>query len=286
MAEDTLVDYLRNIQVTCLWAFRDSPIDLPMLSKADRAIVVVGQVNDRSNTMEEELTKVMDVNGLRASQVLRSGTASPRLDSTRLAVIQLADLASPLCGRLRALEATNRTAAKLLMTPIRDATIAGPALRAAHRNVEWYLATEFVAGIVGLGKCVIQHIQSNNTKGHRLLHEAKNTIVALLRGGEPMAFAVNDAVPLAGLVHAHQAADIELDRDLRGVSTDKHTNALFNSTISAIQDAPSPAKRYAERMTRTFESPHSENVTLRKQVKSRRSFFTHARLDKKASESN
>ncbi|KAK5110238.1 hypothetical protein LTR85_001308 [Meristemomyces frigidus] len=205
-----------------------------MPSKADRAIVVVGQVNDRSKSMDEGLMQAIDIHGLRASQVLLSCTAPPRLDSTRLPVIQLAELASPLCGRLRVFHATDRTAAKLLMTPTRDATIAGPALRTAHRNVGWYLATEFVTDIVGLETCTIQQVQSKNTEGHRLLHEAKTTIVALMRGGELMAFGVNDAFPLARLVHARQAADIKLDRDLRGMSTVILVDPVVNSGKTVV----------------------------------------------------
>lgn len=47
----------------------------------------------------------------------------------------------------------------------------------------------------------------------------------------------------------------------------RQANTLLNSAIQASCDLPSPAKRYTERMSRAFESTHSENVTLRKELK-------------------
>ena len=47
----------------------------------------------------------------------------------------------------------------------------------------------------------------------------------------------------------------------------REANALLNLTIKAVEGLPSPVKRYTERMTCAFETTHSENVTLRKQVK-------------------
>jgi len=60
----------------------------------------------------------------------------------------------------------------------------------------------------------------------------------------------------------------------------REANALFNSTIRALQDAPSPTKRYAERMTRAFELTNSENMILRKQVKEQQELL-HARKARK-----
>jgi hypothetical protein len=47
----------------------------------------------------------------------------------------------------------------------------------------------------------------------------------------------------------------------------RQANALLNATIQASQDVPSPAKRYTARTSRAFELTHSDNVTLRKQLK-------------------
>jgi len=46
----------------------------------------------------------------------------------------------------------------------------------------------------------------------------------------------------------------------------REANAVLNSAIKAVQELPSPVKRYTERMTRAFKTTHSELVTLRKQV--------------------
>jgi hypothetical protein len=42
---------------------------------------------------------------------------------------------------------------------------------------------------------------------------------------------------------------------------------LLNATTQASQGVPSLAKRYTARMSRAFELTHSDNVTLRKQLK-------------------
>jgi hypothetical protein len=47
----------------------------------------------------------------------------------------------------------------------------------------------------------------------------------------------------------------------------QQANTLLNATIKASHDIPSPAKRYIARMSRAFELTHSDNITLRKQLK-------------------
>ena len=46
----------------------------------------------------------------------------------------------------------------------------------------------------------------------------------------------------------------------------RQANALFNAQIRDVDGVPSPAKRYAKRMTRALETTQSELVTLRKRV--------------------
>ena len=134
-----------------VWAFGDSPLDLDMLSRADQAIIIVGAEQTRSRNMDAALLNAIDNNGLRARQAVLPCTASPRLDTTKLPLIQLTAyefVDSVLGGRrhhadIQVLHATERNTAKFLMTPMRDATtIAGLALREVHRRVGWYLATE------------------------------------------------------------------------------------------------------------------------------------------------
>ncbi|KAK8038426.1 hypothetical protein PG994_015193 [Apiospora phragmitis] len=102
----SLVSRLRVVHKTYVWAFRDSLLDLFMMSEADRAVVVVGPARGRSH-------------------------ASPRLGVAKLPLLQLHDpefLQAVFDRRIRAtgvrmLHATDKNAAKLLMTAIRDARI-------------------------------------------------------------------------------------------------------------------------------------------------------------------
>ncbi|KAG9311066.1 uracil phosphoribosyltransferase-domain-containing protein [Chiua virens] len=212
-----LVAHVHNVHHCHVFAFGDSPLDLDMLSKADKAIVVVGEDQTRSKTMEAALLDAIDNGGLRARQVLLPSNVLPRLDTTRLPLVDITDpefiesvFRRPRCPSPQVLHATSKSAAKLLMTPTRDATIAGPALRDAHRR-----NTEF------------PHVQGHQTEGHRLIHEQRTLIIALMRGGEAMAFGVNDAFPLAMFVHAKRPEEILPDH-----VEQQHTVLLVDSVIN------------------------------------------------------
>ena len=211
-----LVSRFRDVHHMYVFAFGDSTLDLGMLSKAHEAIVVVGEEHKRSKSMENALRKVIDEEKFRARQVLLPSHASPRLDADKLPLVQINHeqfIRSILRRRqttFRIFDATNRSAAKLLMTPMRDAGVAGPALRTAHENVGWYLAAEFVTDIIGLEEIGIPHVQGHQTNGHRLCHEQQTAIVALMRGGEAMAFGVSRAFPLAMFVHATEPCDVKI----------------------------------------------------------------------------
>ena len=230
-----LVTHLQSHHHQYVWAFRDSPLDLEMLSRADEAIVVVGDEQTRSNSMEKALEGAIDKEGLWARQAVFPITASPRLNVEKLPLIQLMEpefLDSLLHRRpdpgIEVLDATNKNAAKLLMTPTRDANIAGPALREAHRRVGWYLATEFLADVIGVEGYSIRHVQDRLTTGHRLLYEKQTLIIALMRGGEPMALGVNDAFPLAGFKHANAPDDIKIK-----LLKDQRTVVLVDSVVNS-----------------------------------------------------
>lgn len=62
---------------------------------------------------------------------------------------------------------------------------------------------------MGLEHCPIQHVLGKPETGYQLFHEKQTTIVALMRGGEPMALGVSDAFPLAMFAHASVADDIK-----------------------------------------------------------------------------
>lgn len=232
-----LVARLQNVYQMYVWAFGDSLLDLEMLSKADQAIIVVSKnPSSRSVIMDGALTKAILYDGFRAHQTLLPRGSTPRLDSNKLPIFQLTDpefLKSIVCrrsrhGGLQVLHATNKNAAKLLMTPMRDAKLAGPVLREAHRRVGWYLATEFLADVIGIEEYSIAHVQGTDTSGYRPFREQQISIVALMRGGEAMALGVNDALPLAMFVHASRPDDV-MPHHLNG----KHTLVLVDSVVNS-----------------------------------------------------
>jgi uracil phosphoribosyltransferase len=237
-----LVARLRDAHQMYVWAFGDSPLDLEMLIKANQAIVVVGEEETRSKTMDVALMNAIDNDGLRARQAVLPSNASPRLDTTRLPLIQLTEHAfvdSVLCRRskhasIQVVHATDRSAAKLLMTPMRDARIAGQVLREAHPRAGWYLATEFLADVIGIEEYSIPHVQGHHTSGYRLLHEKQTSIVALMRGGEFMALGVNEAFPLAMFVHASCSDDIK-PHHLQGQRTIVLVDSVVNSGKTVVQ---------------------------------------------------
>jgi uracil phosphoribosyltransferase/phosphoserine phosphatase/adenylate kinase len=239
-----IVSRLREIHHLYVWAFGDSPLDLPMLRKADQAIVIVIGEEDRSKTMDAELLKAIDNDGLSARQALLPRNVSPRLDATRLPVVRLtnpkfvASMLLPMRSQqltycqhmhpLRVLHATHRNASKLLMTPMRDAMVSGPALQGVHRRVGWYLATEFLTELIGMESYLTTHVLGHSTAGFRLRNERQTSIVALMRGGEPMALGVNDAFPLAMFIHAKNPTDIQLHHLL-----ERRTIILVDSVVNS-----------------------------------------------------
>ena len=210
-----LASRFRDIHNMYVFAFGDSPLDLGMLNEAHEAVVVVGEKPSRSRSMEKALQKDIDEGGLRARQVLLPPHALPRLDTRKLPLVHINHeefIQSILRRRqttFRIVDATKRSAAKLLMTSTRDAGVAGAALRTAHGNIGYYLATEFVTDIIGLEEYPIPHVQGHQTNGHRLRYEEQTSIIALMRGGEPMAFGVSSAFPLAMFVHATKPTEID-----------------------------------------------------------------------------
>lgn len=236
-----LVEHLQTTHHMRVWAFGDSPLDLPMLAQADQAIIVVGEEETRSKSMDAALASALG-RGLRgAHQLLLPGTANPRPD---LPLIKLddPDFLDPLFAghatihnglEITCAADTNESAAKLLATPMRDAANAGPALRAAHRQVGWYLAIEHVTGMIGLEHRPIQHVLGRAETGSRLRHEGTTTIVALMRGGEPMAAGVADAFPLAWFVHAKEAADVTLQH-VQGQATVILVDSVVNTGKSVV----------------------------------------------------
>lgn len=231
-----LVSRLRDTHQMFVWAFGDSPLDLEMLCKADEAIVVVGEEQRRSKTMDNALMSALSNGRLRARQVVLPESVLHRLDIITLPLVELTDrqFVDSVVRRhsrhadIQVRHATGRSAAKILMTPMRNATVFGPALRNSHSQVGWYLAIEFLADLIGVEEHSIPHIQGHDTSGYRLRHENQTSIVALMRGGEPMALGVSDAFPNALFVHANRPSDI-IPRHVQG----QHTVVLVDSVVNS-----------------------------------------------------
>ena len=133
-----------------------------MLIEANEAVVVVGEENARSRRMEGELRTVIDNGALAATQMLLPDTVESRLDTTKLPIfhmdltVQMLLDGKPLFMSIG--HDTDSPAAKLLMTPMRDASLAGPPLREAHRAFGKYLVMEFLRETVGLEDYLIPHV--------------------------------------------------------------------------------------------------------------------------------
>ncbi|KAF4534686.1 Uracil phosphoribosyltransferase protein [Lasiodiplodia theobromae] len=213
-----LVSRLQDRYQMYVWAFGDSPLDLEMLKKADQAVIVVGDDSARSKSMDDVLSVAINQGDLQARQVLLPRSVSPRLDASTLPVAQLTkdDLISSIFRRRNRSSgfsiflATEKNAAKLLATPMRDSAIAGPALRKAHHRAGAYLAIEFLTSVIGVEECRISHVLGHPTTGYQLRHEPQTTIVAAMRAGEPMASGVNEVFPLAMFVHASGPENIKI----------------------------------------------------------------------------
>jgi phosphoserine phosphatase/adenylylsulfate kinase-like enzyme len=154
-----LVTRLQDVYGLYVWAFGDSPLDLGMLKEANRAIVVVGEESGRSKSMERELSKVIEAGELKAQQALVRicSNISPRLDTIKLPAVHITnhEFIASIFRRnqnsvVRSLELTGESGARILTSSMRDATIAGPALREAYRCVGLYLANTLVADVIGV----------------------------------------------------------------------------------------------------------------------------------------
>ncbi|ETI20763.1 hypothetical protein G647_07105 [Cladophialophora carrionii CBS 160.54] len=220
----SLVSRLQNVHSLETWAFGDSVLDLGMLATSDRAIVVVGDAEHRSSSMEAALEMALDngsFQGKHVCQVVMASGAPPRLNATKLPVTILTnpDFMQAILSRrdngtcvdVCDLEMTNEKAAKILMTPTRDAS-----------------PTVLVPVIVGVEEYQIPHVQGNFIAGHHLLDELRTVVVALMRGSEPMALGVNDAFPLAALRPANHPEDIT-EKHLQMMRTIILVDSVVNS---------------------------------------------------------
>ncbi|EFE39764.1 hypothetical protein TRV_05500 [Trichophyton verrucosum HKI 0517] len=210
-----LVSYLQSKYHMKVWAFGDSPLDMEMLKLADRGIVVVGPEATRSKSMDAALVEAIECGGVRLKQVVLPPTTPMRLDFKRLPSLDItgADFMDfvpfPSPPSIQLIHATEKNVAKLLMTQMRNANVAGPHLCRAHMSVGKYLAIEFLSDVIGVEEYSIPHVLGHETNGHHLYHESQTLIVAVMRAGEPMARGVWESFPKASFLHVKSPEDVK-----------------------------------------------------------------------------
>lgn len=239
VVKKAVVSRLQKLHQLEVWAFGDSVLDIGMMIEADHAIVVVGDDESRSQSMDGPLAFAIDSSIFQARQAIMVPKATPRLDMDRLPLVEmeapsfLEEILSRRFG-IRMMHATDQKATMLLMTLMRDARMCGPALRTAHHEAGSYLARVFVVEVIGVEPYPIPHVQGNDTQGFRLLDEARTLIVALMRGGEPMALGVNAVFPLASFLHAKQPQDMT-EEHLCGMKTIILVDSVINTGDSMME---------------------------------------------------
>ncbi|BCR91870.1 uncharacterized protein ACHE_70713A [Aspergillus chevalieri] len=241
--KESLVTRTQRVHAAYTWAFRDSPVDLPMMIAAHQAIVAVGEQQSRSKSMEHNLLTAMVNDGLQARQALLPNDLSPpRLDIVRLPVVNLTEksfqdsIFQPYksSGGLRLYHGTDSNAAKLLSTLMRDDNIRGPPQQKAHSKAGSYLATRYLVELINVEEFTMRHPQKKDIAGYRLLGEERTLIVPLMRGGQPMASGVNKVFPKAQFLHAKEPKDMKKEH-LEGIVTVILVDYVINSGGSMVQ---------------------------------------------------
>jgi uracil phosphoribosyltransferase len=220
-----IVDKLREKKIRVV-AFGDSPLDMEVLKKADQAYVVVGDKKSRSKSMPKHSTTlsapVFAHTRYSLQQMPSPFSTLPNYPSSNSNSASL-----NLIFKRPFLHATDTPIQKLLTTPTHNAKISGPALCTAHEQLGYFLATSLLSQILGLETYDIPHVQGHSVNGHSMRDEATTLIVPLIRGGEPMAFGISRALPLASFAHAYHFSDIK-----PGNFTGKSTIILVDSVIN------------------------------------------------------
>jgi uracil phosphoribosyltransferase len=104
----------------------------------------------------------------------------------------------------------------------------------AHERVGFYLATEYLSEIIGLEEVEIQHVQDKPTDGYRFRHEMATLIIPMMRGGEPLAFGVSEAMPAAGFAHAKEFSDVN-SKNFEGKRTIILVDSVINTGSSIVK---------------------------------------------------
>ncbi|WAO94754.1 Hypothetical protein NCS54_01235200 [Fusarium falciforme] len=177
-------NYLRKDWNLHAWAFGEGALDFLMLKAANEAKIVVG--HERDGTSSAGFISAMET------------IASCWFNKATLPVARLGDpdfVNSVLRHRFEMVHATEKGAAKLLLSSMRAASAAGPVLRAVHKSIGAYLALEFVSELIGLEDHPITDVQEHQLGHCRLRDEQRTSIVAITRKGEPIACGLSEVFP-------------------------------------------------------------------------------------------
>ncbi|KAF1985145.1 hypothetical protein K402DRAFT_380073 [Aulographum hederae CBS 113979] len=212
-----LVKKLQQRYSAYVWAFGVNPLDLTMLKAVNEAIVLVTDGKVRSQSMDEPLAEAIE-EGLFAHQAVIPTSAVPRLEMATLPLVDLesSDLHDAIICRRngpsgsRVIERSSSPAGKLLVSRIRERSIARSESDDVYRRVGWYLAADALPNHISLETYLLPQAQGEETHGCRLLDEQKTTIVARMPGDEALALGVLEAFPLAKFVKATRPADVQL----------------------------------------------------------------------------
>ena len=187
-----------------------------------------------------ELARAIKEGRFTAYQAVLAQRTSPRLSTNSLPLVDLngckfwdgvvlgySDLVPSIT------HFTDTRASKILATPMRDAANGGPVLRQAHWQTGQYLALQTLPDLLGVEEHMIQHVQGHQVAGSRVAQQDKTLIVALMRGGEPMALGVNEVLPSASFLHAHLPSDINSDH-VKAMSTIVLVDSVVNSGQTVV----------------------------------------------------
>lgn len=92
---------------------------------------------------------------------------------------------------------------------------------------------EFLSDVVNIKKYLIQHVQDCIQAAIDFPQRA-GIVMALMRGGEPMAFGFNEVFPLAAFIHVNSPDDIMLHH-LQGRSTVVLVASVVDSGKTVVQ---------------------------------------------------
>lgn len=146
--------------------------------------------------------------GCSPRQILLPTTVEPRLTEDQCPTAMLDNATFNSIFRLSFFHATHEASAKLLMTPMRDASNSDHGPRKAHREVGYYLANEHLGEFVSVETYKIKHVKGVEVDKYRVRDEKATLILSLMRDGEPMAFSVSKALKQAAFAHLKVFKDI------------------------------------------------------------------------------